>query len=159
MKKIKLPLLFAALALAALVTGCASTQTVITPATIQTATTLSVEGALIAEPDALPEVKIAGSVICAAAASTNVSPEAVVADLQAAGLTNNAAEYTLIVNGVLLIYETAYNSLVNPADQATAQPYLQAVCNGINAAIPASAARRALLKKATVQDWSQLPVR
>jgi hypothetical protein len=148
----------AAFSFAVLITGCSTTSTVITPATVQTATTLSVEGALIAEPKALPEVKIAGAVICAAAAGTNVSPAAVVADLQAAGLTNNTAD-TLIVNGVLLIYETAYNSLVNPADQASAQPYLQAVCNGINAAIPASVAKRALLKKLTVQDWSQLPIR
>jgi len=152
----------AALALAAFVTGCSTTSTVLTPAVIQQAVTISVEGGLLTEPQAAPEVKIAGAVICASASATNVAPASIVASLQAAGLTNNLAEATLIVNGALLIYEVAYNSIVSTNDQAAAQPYLQAVCDGINAALPAPAlAKSASAKKVfkLTQDWSQIPVR
>jgi hypothetical protein len=166
--------LTAALALAATLftAGCSTTSTVLTPAVVRQATAISVAGGVLASPQSVPEVRIAGSVICASAAATNVSPASIVASLQSAGLTNNLAESVLIVNGALLIYEVAYNSLVSTNDQATAQPYLQAVCDGFNDALPFAASMRLKMTKGQLEkfraswkatdglvpDWSQVPV-
>ena len=60
----------AALALAAIVTGCTGPNSQISPAIVQQAVTISVQGGLMAYPQATPEVKIAGAVVCASATAT-----------------------------------------------------------------------------------------
>lgn len=135
-----------------LTSGCSTTgNSVITPAITQQAVTLAVQGGLMAYPQYASDIKLAGTVICAAASTTNTSPTQISSSL--AGVTTNA-QAALILNGAMLVYEMAYNSLVSTNQQAAAQPYLQAVCNGFNAAVPSplSAARRLAVRG----DWAQV---
>ena len=137
-----------------LTSGCSTTgggSSVITPAITQQAVTLAVQGGLMAYPQYTSEVKLAGALICAAASTTNTTPTQISGGL--AGISTNA-QASLILNGVLLVYEMAYNSLVSTNQQAAAQPYLQAVCNGINAAVPSSLS--AAKRLAVGGDWAQV---
>jgi hypothetical protein len=137
-------------------TGCSTPgggTAVNTPAITQQGVTLLVQGGLMAYPQYTPAVQAAGAVICIAAGSTNTTPTQITAALS--GISTNA-QVGLIINGVMLLYETAFNSLVSTNQQAAAQPYLQAVCNGINAAVP-SPVLGAKRLSAVKGDWSQVP--
>ena len=148
-------LIISALALAvSLTTGCKSVSSLVTPATLQAGITATASAALQKYPQYTGEVQLAADIICADAASTNLDPATVIADLQASGVSTNGTEFTLIVDVALFGYELAYNSLVSANNQAAAQPYLAAVCAGLNAALPAPAS--AMKAEKPNQQWPLL---
>lgn len=130
---------------ALLASSCASNPTSL--ALVQAAVTTGVEFGLLKATNAGPYVAAAGAVICASAASTNVSPEAVVAALEASDAAKlKTPEAVLIINGSLAIYDSVWSALGTNTTKAA--PYLQAVCNGINAALPPTPSGPVLAKKA-----------
>jgi hypothetical protein len=88
-------------------------------------------------PDAIPYLQAATPIICNLAGQGVLEPAKVVAALDnssiAALKTPTAA---LIINGVLTIYETVYNTYSTNIETSVVQPYLLAVCDGLEAALP-----------------------
>jgi len=120
----------AALVGCALFTGCST----ITPSFTQQTVYEGVSIGLSIYPQAEPEVRIAGEIICAEAAKTNISFEEITRDVDAAGLTNKNSK--LIVQGALLAFNTAVNILGLQDQFEKQRPYLVATCAGINDALP-----------------------
>ncbi len=126
------------LSLCLILAGCGTTP-VLTPAQVTQTVSTGILIGLEAYPQATPEVTIAGVIICAEAAKTNVNPQVIAADLAAAGVTNSQSR--LIVNGGLLVFETAINLAGTNVDAAL--PYLQATCEGFRQALPSPIMRKA----------------
>ena len=81
---------------------------------------------------AVPPLRVAASVFCAAANGTNVTPSDITAALEASLRKNPSlgAFVPVVVN----LYSAAYNGLADKSAVA-ASPYLDAVCSGINSAL------------------------
>jgi len=123
-----------ALALAFLV-GCTSTSP-LAPAFVKGIVTTGVSVGLNQAPSARPEVQAAGTVICAAAATTNVEPSVLVSQLEASGIGTNA-EAVAIMNGVIGVYDVIFESYGSNwvASTPALELYLQAVCDGVNSGL------------------------
>jgi len=115
-----------------MICGCKTSGPLMTPAALSAYVAAGAQIGVEAYPQAKPGVLLARDVFCASAAQTNINPNQIVADLGAAGITNNQA--MIIVNGVILIYETAISQVGTNASKA--QPYLQAACTGLTQAFP-----------------------
>ena len=89
-------------------------------------------GVVIKYPDAIPPMRVAASVICAASNGTNIAPADIVRALDAAVTPNKNALLAITVG--LNLYSVAYNGLVDKS-AASASPYLKAVCDGISEAL------------------------
>ena len=120
----------AALIGCALFTGCST----ITPAFTQQSVYETVSIGLSIYPQAEPEIRIAGEIICAEAAKTNISFEEITRDVDAAGLTNKNSK--LIVQGALLAFNWAITGLGLQDKFEKQRPYLVATCDGLKAALP-----------------------
>jgi hypothetical protein len=135
----------ALLALSALVlTGCKTANPAVTR-TIVTATVSTVVAiGTIKNADAVPYLRAAAPVICAAAANTNLQPAEVVYALQASSANEFKTPIGVIVlNNALALYVTLFNEY--GADWASNAPvlqsYLAGTCDGIMLGLPAPAAR------------------
>lgn len=124
-----------------LLAGCASN-----PALTQTAIRLTVSTGVAVgsqqSPQVVPYLRAAGSVVCATAAGTDVSPAAVVAALNGTPDVDalKTTEGLLILNGALGIYQLAWDQLgSNTNNLATLKGDLQAVCDGITLGLPGQA--------------------
>ncbi len=126
-----------------LLVGCSSTSKLLTPAALTSEVATGVSVGLDVYPAATPEVKIARDVICAEVGRSNVQPAAIVADLTAAGITNSNSK--LIVDGALLVYNGVFTLLGTNVTLSAAQPYLNALCDGLTQGIPSVTAARRLL--------------
>ena len=128
------------LSLAVLATGlvgCGSTGSRIGPPMVRVGVSTVTGYALAKHPQAMPVVRASADVICAQAASTNLSPVNVVAAVHA--YTEQTPESVLIVNGALSLYTLVWNSYGTDAvnNLPTLQQYLQATCDGLNEALTA----------------------
>jgi hypothetical protein len=136
----------------AILAGCTSPvgKAVLSPAMVQVAVETGVSFGSSKYPAAVPYLRIADSVICSAADSTNIEPAQIVAAVEAAGVVSATnAEAVLILNGSLAIYETVFDAYGTNwiANQPVLQGYLKSVCDGISAGLPPAgmaASRRAL---------------
>lgn len=143
--KIKFSILIATIAAAftaVLMTGCTSTNPGVTPALVQIAVQTGVAFGVERAPQAIPELRIADNVICAAAAGTNVEPSSIVLNLELAGVVStNSPEAVIIVNGALALYDTIFAGYGSNwvANTPQLQTYLQAICAGMNAGLPQGA--------------------
>lgn len=137
----KFSILLAAIATAfgaVLMTGC-SVIPKITPALVQSQVHNVVAFGVEKAPQAIPELRIADNVICAAAAGTNVEPSSIVTNLELAGVISaNSPEAVLIANSAIGIYDGIFQSFGSNwvANTTLLQQYLQAVCSGINEGLP-----------------------
>ena len=120
-------------------TGCKTAPGTLTKSAISGAVSGSVSIGLWKYPQAEPEVRIAETVICSAANSTNVQPTQIVDALEKAGITNDSSKF--ILNGVVAIYNGVFTSYGDAwiQNQPALQGYLSAVCDGMTAALPPNA--------------------
>lgn len=133
--------LISLLSLIALTAGCSSVK--ITPAVVQSGVTATVRYGVTKYPSAIPAVSISKEVICAAANGTNLSPAAIVAAIEASEWEKaKTPEAVFILNGVIMIYSSAWNSYGNDAinNAPVFKEYLQAVCQGISDGLPTATA-------------------
>ncbi len=110
---------------------------------VETGTAFGVQKA----PQAVPYLRVAAPIICAAAAATNIQPAQVVYALESSGLLNSTnVEAVLIANAALAIYDTVFTSFGTNwvANQPALQSYLQAICMGIELGLPSSVAMPSL---------------
>ena len=134
MKRLLLPSLMVALVCA----GCKTTTSGnVAPAITQLAVQAFASYELAQYPGDVPYVQAVTPFICNFAGSGTIDPQQIVADLDkaTAGLAKTPTG-TLIVNGALALYEQVYNSYGTNAQTSVVGPYLLAVCNGLEAALP-----------------------
>lgn len=134
--------LISLLALVALTAGCKSVK--ISPAIVQSGVTASVMYGVTKYPSAIPAIRISEQVICSAANGTNLSPAAVVAAIEASEWEKaKTPEAVFILNGVIMIYSSAWNSYGNDAinNAPVFKEYLKAVCSGVHDGLPLTVAR------------------
>jgi hypothetical protein len=120
---------------AAVLVGCSTVSPLVTPAALTAEVSVGIQVGLNVYPAAAPDVAIARDIICTAAQSTNVSPANIIADLEAAGITNSNSK--LIVNAAVLVYSGAYD-LIGTNTTGVIQPYAQALCQGFTQGLPPS---------------------
>ena len=152
---------FASIVLTALLfVGCATTQTPVNfgPAITQTTVMAGASYEMTQDANLRPYLMAAAPVICNAAGSGKIDPAAIVADLQASSAnelkTTNAA---IVINLLLGIYETIYYSYGTNIQASVVQPYLQAVCNGLNAALGASPSNLAAMARNRIETFATEP--
>lgn len=122
----KLTTSLAALALALITVGCKNTS----PAVYSLGTATIVSYGLRNSPQTAGYLRAVQPVACSLATGTNLNPAQVVHAIETSGIANSA-EGRLIVNGVLLLYITAYDGLGSSTNAAAVRPYAQAVfCDG-----------------------------
>lgn len=124
------------LAIALAVTGC-STPNTVGPAVVQIAVQTGAAYGMQQDTNTIPYIRAATPVICNAAGSGTLDPAAVVAALQSSNadaLKTPAA--IIIINGALALYEAVYAQYGTNIQASVVQPYLQAVCSGLTAALP-----------------------
>lgn len=92
--------------------------------------------------EAVPAVRIAANVICAAANGTNLSPAQIIADLNTLGPQSDDAVF--IIRAAVGAYTLIWNGYVgNTTNVTELQPYLMATCLGLGDALPPTARDRA----------------
>lgn len=122
-----------AMALSTLTTGCKTPA--MTQAIVQTTVATGVALGVQKSPQAVPYLKAATPVVCAAASGTNISPAEVVAAIEAANLDSlKTPEAVIIMNGALSLYMVIYDEYGTEAinQQAQLRAFLQGTCNGLN---------------------------
>lgn len=117
-----------------LLVGCSSTNpnNVVSHAAFKAAVTLSEQIALEAHPEVVPHLRVATSVVCATANGTNVNPSQIVADLQAAGITNATAK--IIINSSIALLNVAVAGL--GTNQTEIRLYGQDFCSALKDGLP-----------------------
>lgn len=150
--KMKTKLKFITLLAAALgMCGCNTVAPLLTPAALTSEVATGVRVGLDVYPAAAPGVAMARDSICGLALSTNTSPAAIVADLQALGVTDSNTK--LIVDAALLLYEGVYD-LIGTNNTSKVQPYTQALCDGLTQGLPgAGVARKAMMQPILPPHW------
>ena len=135
--------ILASIALAGLLTaGCKTTPNLLTPAALTSEVALGVRVGLDVYPEAAPGVALSRDVVCTAAANTNVTPAAIVADLQAMNVTNTNVK--LIVDAAVLLYEGVFD-LIGTNAPPEIQAYTTALCNGLTQRLPPVAGARTMM--------------
>lgn len=121
--------------------GCASNKPILSPALVQAGVSAAVGYGAAKYPQAVPYVRAAEPVICAASESTNLAPAEVVLAIQQAGVLKTP-ESVLIVNSALLLYSGIYNAFGADAvnQNELLQAYLKATCYGIGQGLPVNPA-------------------
>lgn len=130
--KTKILSLFVLLALAVSLVGCKSP---IAPAVLRLGVGAGASYSLLKYPEAVPAVKASAAIICAQANSTNLSPEAVYAAVDA--YAEKTPESVLIVNSALSMYTLIWNGYGQTAVANNPQfkLYLEATCGGLTDAV------------------------
>jgi hypothetical protein len=133
-------------------TGC-KTSKVLGPALLQSAVASVSTAALFKHPEAVADVRAAADVICASVNNTNVSPDQIVADLNANGPLKRTT--WLIVNSAITTFSLVYASLANTNQ---AGPYGLALCAGLQSAANATSPSTLHLSgKLSLSKNSQFP--
>lgn len=116
------------------VAGCKTKPNIgpMTHAAFTAAVTLGEQYALEKHPESVPYVRAGSLVVCSVANGTNVSAQAIVDALKAAGVTNATAK--LIINGALAIFNVVTANL--STNQTELRAYAQDLCNGMVAGLP-----------------------
>lgn len=135
---------------AALLCGCNTVKPLLTPAALTSEVATGVRVGLDVYPAAAPGVALARDSICTAAMSTNTSPAAIVADLQALGVTDTNTK--IIVDAALLLYEGAYD-LIGTNNTGKVQPYTQALCDGLTQGLPSAGVARKAVQPILPPHW------
>lgn len=116
-----------------LVSGCGSPNaSVMSHTAFRAAVTLGEQIALDVHPEATPYVRAATPVVCGVANSSNISPAAIVAALDAAGVTNKTTRD--LVNGSLAILNVIVASI--GTNQTELRLYGQDLCAGMTDGLP-----------------------
>lgn len=132
----KLTVLGLALALAGIVTGCGTTGKMLTPALVQIAVQTGTAYGIQKDTNSVPYLRAAAPIICSAAGSSTLDPAAVVLALENSTAAQlKTPEGVIIINGALAVYEAVYDAYGTNIQASVVQPYLQAVCNGLNGAL------------------------
>lgn len=136
-RKLTLLLAVALLASGLFTTGCTSTNR-ISPATVHQGVAAGVAYSSAKYTNAVPYLRMAVPVICAAANGTNLAPAEVVKAIEGANISLKTPEAVLILNAALMFYTGIWDSYgedaLNKAPEL--RPYLEATCSGITAGLP-----------------------
>jgi hypothetical protein len=131
-------------------TGCKTAPGPITNLALTTSVTLATQWGSSQYPTAVPFIQVADVVICAAAANTAMSPDALVAAIANSpeGTIAKTPEGILVVNGIVALYTSIWDSYGSNqvANSAALQAYLNDLCIGIKAGLPATAAAGARVR-------------
>jgi len=139
------------LLLPCLLAGCASTNG---PAFVRLGVGTSAGYAVLKYPQARSGVIAGQQIVCDVAKGEDLSPVAVVAALDAAGVDWTPEAWFAVEIGVGA-YNIAWNALKDPTTPK-ARPYLQAVCDGFGDALgapPPATRARSLSRSST---WPQM---
>lgn len=119
-------------------TGCKNPA--LTQAVVRTTVGSTVGYSLIKKPELVPYVRLSTDVICATAHSTNISPAAIVKNLELIDPSVKTPEGILLVNGALSLYRGVWESYgSNAVNNATAlRPFLMGTCEGLTDAVSLS---------------------
>jgi len=122
------------LLLPVLFVGCSSTNpnAPMTHVAVRSAVTLGTQFLLEDNQEAVPYLRAATEVVCATASKTNVNAAQIVADLEAAGVTNRTTR--LIITGSLAIFNTAVAGI--GTNHTEVSLYAQDVCSGLRDGLP-----------------------
>lgn len=125
------------LALAVFASGCANNRPM-TKAVYTLAVSSGVQIGSDRYPEAVPYIRVANPIICAAASGTNVSPAAIVAAIQNSPVAEAAATPNgkMILNGALILYGALFETGGGAVDNAEAREWLQWTCDAINLGLP-----------------------
>lgn len=116
----------AIIGLGLMLVGCKNSS----PLTYSLATSTIVSYGLRNSPQTAGYLRDVQPVVCAAANGTNLSPAQIVTAIKESGI-DDSAEGRLIVDGVLLIYISAFDSLGSKTNVAAVAPYSHAIfCEG-----------------------------
>lgn len=94
-------------------------------------------------PDSIPYVQAATPIVCRCAATGTVDPNAVVSAIVSSGIVRNQ-DGVIVMNAALMLYNPVWEYYSTNKIPAKAQPYVEAVCDGL---IEALTAPPALVKK------------
>lgn len=140
-----------------LLTGCTSINPILSTQLLRSGVATGVSYGVSRYPQSVPGVRVVTEVVCAAAASTNISPANVIAAIQSSGV-ELTPETTLIVNGALLLYTGVWNAYgENAVNNPALKPYLQATCDGMKDGLPSTTAKALEMKVDT--RWPVLRAR
>lgn len=116
--------------------GCASPA--LSKGMVRTAVSTGVAFGVLKDPTAIPYLRAATPVICAAAANTNLSPAAVIAALEGSDATQfKTAEAVIIMNGALSIYSAVWAEYGGRVSNfPLLQAYLEGTCEGLTLGLP-----------------------
>ncbi len=111
--------------------GC-KTNSQFSHAAFTAAVTLGEEIAVETHPEAVPFLRLAVPVVCSVANGTNVTAPEIVAQLEAAGITDPVTR--IILNGSLALFNVAITSL--STNQSELKLFAIDLCNGLSAGLP-----------------------
>ena len=130
-------LVLAVIACAALVTGCSTINSVLTPSTVQSAVDAGAYYAIQADPSVGPYLAACQPVICSLSGSTTIDPSAIVAALENSTSANalKTPAGLIALNTILGIYEGVYYAYGTNVQASVLETYLKAVCTGLTQAL------------------------
>lgn len=132
----------AAVVAALTLVGCKNSS----PLTYTIATSTLVSYGLRNSPQTAGYLRDVQPIVCSVAMGTNLTPAQVVAAIHASGI-DDSAEGKLIVNGILLLYISAFDNLGGKTNVASVAPYAHAIfCEGFELGLigaPAAKSRNA----------------
>lgn len=110
-----------------LTAGCKNTS----PAVYSIATATAVSYGLRNSPETANRLREIQPLTCAMASGTNLTPAEIVSAIEASGIAGGSPESQLIINGVMVLYIAAYDSLGSATNASSVSPYARAVfCEG-----------------------------
>lgn len=131
----KLPILLAAVLSCGLFTGC---KTTIGPAVLQSAVSVGVAYGVQKDPTIQPYLQASKTVICSLSGEGVFDPALIVAAIQNSPANDlKTPEALLVLNSVLAIYEAVYYGYGDDIKASEVQPYLAALCHGLELGLPA----------------------
>lgn len=131
----RISLLLAAVLCCGLFTGC---KTSIWPAALQGAVAVGVSYGVNKDPTIQPYLQASKTVICGLAGQGVVDPAQIVAAIQASDANAlKTPEALLVLNTALAIYEAVYYEYGAKVQASDVQPYLLALCHGLEQGLPA----------------------
>lgn len=117
--------------------GCSSPKGQMSHAVFTAAVTIGEQIAVDTHPESIPYLRVAVPVVCSVANRTNVSPQAIVAALDSANITNRTTR--LIINSSLTLFNVVVSGVAT--NQSEVQLYAQDLCNGMTAGLPPDGGR------------------
>lgn len=116
--------------------GCKSPA--LTKGVVRTSVATGVGFGVIQHPSAIPYLRAAAPVVCAAAHGTNISPAEVVAELAKSDAEKlKTQEGVLLINGALSLYMTLFDEYGDDLENMPLlQAYLEGTCEGIQLGLP-----------------------
>lgn len=142
----------------ALLSGCGTQQTLISPALVQQGVATGVAYSAEKYTNSIQYLRIADSVICSMASSTNIAPAEVIAAIERSpsAAVTKTPEGVLILNSALTLYTGIWNSYGSNAvaNAVEIQPYLKATCDGINQGLPIDSGKMGVRRPSFVESDS-----